>query len=114
MGAWIEIDEIKGGKNMNNEEKILQKLDALQAEILAVKDTLQAEISTVKDDILSIKMTQENIIIPQIQLLAEGHTAIQNQIKNLSVIDALQDDVATLKNAVRYLSAEIDKLKSAM
>lgn len=123
---------------MNNEEKILEILGNLTSNVSEIRNdivTLKDDVSTFKDDITSIKsdissikddvselkhrvtkieVTQENTVIPNIKLLAEGHTIIQNQIKHLSVVDALQDDVATLKNAVRYLSEEMEKIKKAM
>lgn len=88
---------------MNNEEKILDMLEQLYI-----------EQKSLKQSVTKIEVAQENVIIPQIRLLAEGHTIIQDQIKRLSIIDAMQDDIATLKSSVRYLSGELEKLKSVM
>lgn len=109
---------------MNNEEKILEILMQMQVEQQKTNDRLasleasqaklEASQAKLEADVTKIAVTQENVVLPQLQLLSEGHTVIQEQIKRLSVIDALQDDVATLKNAVRFISQELDQLKSAI
>ena len=102
---------------MNNEEKILKALEGLQSDMKDVKSDisdLKERMQNVEERTLKIELTQENIIIPNIQLLAEGHTIIQEQIRRLSVVEALQDDVATLKSAVKYLTLELENIKKAM
>ncbi len=116
---------------MNNEEKILailvemqaeqrkttQRLEGLEAEQKKTSqrlEGLEADVAEIKTTVAKVAVTQENVVLPRIQLLAEGHTTIQEQIRNLSVIDRLQDDVSTLKSAVRMLTQEIEELKAAM
>ena len=95
---------------MTNEEKILQRLDQLTAEMAGMK----SEMSEMKTTLTRVAVTQENVVLPKLQLLAEGHVTLQEQIKRMSVIDSMQDDISTLKTAVRYLSQELEKMKSAM
>lgn len=120
---------------MNNEEKILTILETLTSDMTIMKSDMadmkadmanmksdmvnmksdmadmQSDMADVKTRLTKIELTQENNIIPHIQLLSEGQVTIQNQIKNLSVIDSLKDDVSTLKSAVRYLSEKVEKLE---
>ena len=102
---------------MTNEEKILQILAQLTDDMAEVKSDM-AEMkerqSRMDTTLTRVAVTQENVVIPQLQLLAEGHVSLQEQIKRLSVIDSMQDDISTLKTAVRYLSQELEKMKSAM
>ncbi len=95
---------------MDKQDKILEMLEKLTMEVNQIH-TEQTEMSSV---LKKVAVTQENVVLPRIQLLAEGHTTIQEQIRNLSVIDRLQDDVSTLKSAVRMLTQEIEELKAAM
>lgn len=116
---------------MTNEEKILQMLEHLTVEMSGMKSEMtgmKSDIAEVKSDMAEMKerqsrmettltrvaVTQENVVLPKLQLLAEGHVTLQEQIKRLSVIDSMQDDISTLKTAVRYLSQELEKMKSAM
>lgn len=95
---------------MNNEEKILGILVQLQNDMSEMRE----EQRSMREELTRVAVTQENVVIPNIQLLAEGQITIQDQIKNLSVIDRLQDDVATLKTAVRFLSQKVEQLEKAM
>lgn len=106
---------------MNNEEKIIQmiadlstKIDNNEAKTTQAITELKTEISDIKERTTRTEILIENTIIPQIQLLAEGQVTIQNQIKRISVIDRLEDDISTLKLAVKFLSQEVENLKKAM
>ena len=55
----------------------------------------------------------ESRIDPKFQLLAEGQQAIREQLVPVSRIEALEDDVVLLKQAVRALKAELDEMKNA-
>ena len=95
---------------MNNEEKIFNILEELskgQEQLFKGQEELKQRVT--KTEILI-----ENTVIPQIQILAEGQKTIQEQIRHLSVIDAMQDDIATLKAAVKFLSREVDDMKKAI
>lgn len=108
---------------MNNEEKILEILSQIQKDQSAMKDDIsglktdvsemKSDMSEVKQRVRSIEVAQETTVATRLQLLAEGQTTIQDQIRSLSVIDRLQDDVSTLKNAVRYLSERIEHMEQA-
>lgn len=109
---------------MNNEEKIIQMIADLSTQFSGMKtemSDMKTEMSSINTrlDKIEERTTRteiliENTIIPQIQLLAEGQVTIQNQIKRISVIDRLEDDISTLKLAVKFLSQEVENLKKAM
>lgn len=123
---------------MNNEEKILSILEqvleeqkAMRADIGGLQDgqqSMRTEISNLQDgqqsmrdemsdmraELTRVAMTQENVVLPRLDLLAEGHVTISEQIKSLSVIDELKNDVSVLKLAVRTLTDELAQLKAAM
>ena len=120
---------------MNNDERILALLGNLSTQVGALTtrmDKMSTDMAEMKSDIAGLKsdmaemksdvaelktrvtkieVTQENVILPRLQTLAEGQEALHEQIRRLSVIDRLQDDVITLKSAVRYLSEKVEKLE---
>ena len=57
---------------MTNEEKILQRLDQLTAEMAGMK----SEMSEMKTTLTRVAVTQENVVLPKLQLLAEGHVTL--------------------------------------
>lgn len=115
---------------MNNEEKILEMLSGLTSDMAVIKSDIsgmkaeivdmKSDISDMKEDISELKtrvtkveITQENVVLPKLELLAEGQNECKNQIRRMSVIDAMQDDIATLKTAVRFLSEKVAALDNA-
>lgn len=101
---------------MNNEEKILEILEQ-HSELLTTIRTdvadLKTDVADLKERMVRVEVTQENMVLPQLQLLAEGQSEIKDQIRSLSVIDRMQDDIFVLKAAVRQLSSELEDLKKA-
>lgn len=101
---------------MNNEEKILSMLEGLTGKV----DQLQVEQSRMKEDISNLRqtvtrvaVTQENVVIPQIKLLAEGHELLLQKLARKERVEALEDDVALLKSVVKTMSERIAELEKA-
>lgn len=74
---------------------------------------MKEDISELKTRVAKVEITQENVVLPKLELLAEGQTELKNQIRRMSVIEAMQDDIATLKTAVRFLSEKVAALDNA-
>ncbi len=91
-------------------EQLLHKVDSIGSDV----SELKSDVSDLKERVVRVEVTQENIVLSQLQLLADGQVEIKDQIRSLSVIDRMQDDIFVLKAAVRQLSSELEKLKSAM
>lgn len=101
---------------MNKEDLILKKLDQIADDVSVLKTDvaeLKTDVAELKTRVTKVEVTQEQVILPRLELLAEGHVELKEQIRRLSVIDAMQDDIATLKSAVRFLSEKINKLENA-
>lgn len=108
---------------MNNEEKILQVLEKhgemleqqgkileKQGEILA---EMSAEQSEMKDLLQKVAVTQEGIVLPRLDLLAEGHTHLVDTLARKSRVEALEEEVTFMKTAIKYLSQAVADLKKA-
>ena len=78
-------------------ELIDNKLEPIRDELGSVK----GQLGEVHTRLVSVELTQENKILPSIQLLAEGHGALVEAIKPLQPLpekmDELQETVAVLK-----------------
>lgn len=123
---------------MNTEDKILQMLEqvvdeqkAMRAEMSDMRSQIgslqigqqsmrtemsdmRTEMSDMRTELTRVAVTQENVVLPRLNLLMEDHNDIKNQIKSLSAIDELKNDVSVLKLAVRTLTDELAQLKAAM
>ena len=96
------------------EAETLQQILGELIRISGRLDNLEQGHERLEQRVTKTDIMIENTVIPGIDLLAEGHMVIQKQIRDLSIIDRMQDDISTLKAAVKYLSGEIENLKSAI
>ena len=94
---------------MNNEEKILEMLTQMNSRMDQIQET-QAAMQTT---LTRVAVTQENVVIPQIKLLAEGHETLLNTLARKDRVEALEDDVALLKTGIKARSQRIAELEKA-
>lgn len=87
---------------MNNEKKILQILAEIKSEQTEMRDLLQ-----------KVAVTQEAVVLPRLDLLAEGHQNLLDTLAPKSRVDELAADVDTLKTVVRLLTHDVAELKKA-
>lgn len=115
---------------MSNEEKILEmlgnltnKVDQIQTDQQQMKENIasikadqagmKADISDLRTTVTRVAVTQENVVIPQIKLLGEGHEALLNTLARKDRMEALEDDVALLKTVIKAMSQRITDLEKA-
>ncbi|MDN0032612.1 hypothetical protein QVN85_06810 [Oscillibacter valericigenes] len=87
---------------MNNEEKILSLLEK-HGEML----------ESLTDRMAKVEVTQENMVLPQIQAIAEGITSINAKLVTRSEMDAMREEIAFLKDIIRMHTTQINDLKKA-
>lgn len=101
---------------MNNEEKILALLEEIRAtqekhgEML---DRHDETLSSLQQTVTRMAVTQENVVLPKLQLLAEGHDTLLNTLARKERVEALEDDVALLKTVIKAMSQRIENLEKA-
>lgn len=101
---------------MNNEEKILSILEKhgeMFEQINARMDEMQANMGEMQKTLTCVAVTQENVVLPKLQLLAEGHDTLLNTLARKERVEALEDDVALLKTVIKAMSQRIEKLEKA-
>ena len=101
---------------MNNEEKILEMLAALtetvnrQGEQLA---ELKVDVGELRETAARVAITQENIILPRLDTLADGHKHLLNTLASKSRVEALEEDVSILKSVIKSMSQRLAALEKA-
>ena len=130
---------VKGGKEMTDSEKldlILNKLDSmdqkmgsledevstlkdeirtLKTEVDALKDevsTLKSEVDTLKQSNTDIKLTIENELNRNIQLVAEGHLDLNRKLEEVmrpvNALEMLQVQVNMLQSKIRDIEGRLE------
>lgn len=85
------------------EEKDLQAIAAL----------LDSKIEPINREIASINMTLENRVFPALEALAEGQKTILETLAPKNRVEALEDEVAFLKQMIKTLATDVNDLKKA-
>lgn len=115
---------------MNNEEKILEllsrhedsfeKINQTLTEMRAGMTEMRAGMTEMKADMAEMKtllqkvaVTQEGVVLPRLELLAEGHQNLLDTLAPKSRVEALEEDVDTLKTVMRLLTHDVAELKKA-
>lgn len=122
---------------MNNEEKILQILekhgeilDRLTKDVSGLKEDvsglkkdvseLRADVDLLKEDsanmretLTRVAVTQENIVLPRLGALAEGHIHLSETLAPKAQVDTLESDMAFMKTVVSSLADRLSKLEKA-
>lgn len=115
---------------MNNEEKILlllekqgealaqinQRLDQQGGAISQINQRLDQQgemLSNLTTRVTKIELTQENVVLPRIQALAEGQQTLLETLAPKGRVEALENDVALMKSVIRSLAKEVQELKKA-
>lgn len=101
---------------MNNEEKILALLEAMDGRLDRLEsgqEELRAEVSDIKADVAGIKLRLENEVTQKFNLLAEGQQIILERMATKESLEELKEEQRLLKQVVTLHSREIAELKKA-
>ena len=89
---------------------------ALKEDVSGLKEetaSLKAQMGQMDERLRRVELTQENLVLPQLRLLAEGHDALLTQTVPVRRMEAVESDVDMLKTVVHVHSQDIRALKKA-
>ena len=112
---------IKGVVEVTLETKLEEKLEPIHKEIGEMKTEIagikteigemQTEISGMKNEIKKLSLDNENVIKPQLRLLAENYVpAAKKYEKSVDEMEQVKFDVDILKNVVAKHSEALQKI----
>ena len=90
-----------------SEERMTAKIDAA---VTASEERMTAKIDASENRIMAYI---ETAVMPNFQLLAEGHQTLLETLAPKSRVDNLEEDVVFLKSVVKSLMQEVSELKKA-
>jgi len=108
---------------MNNEEKILgllskiEEIQVQQGELLTQQEKalakLTADVSELRETVTRVAIMQENVVLPRLDTLAEGHTHLAKTLAHEGRVEQVEDDVSTLWSTVKSHAERISRLEKA-
>ena len=106
-----EQQQLRAGMSqMRNEQK---QMRADMSQMRDEQKQMRADMSQMQATLTRVAVTQENVVIPQIKLLSEGHDMLLQKLARKERVEALEDDVALLKSVVKAMSQRITELEKA-
>lgn len=96
--------------------EMLAKHDEMLAEMKAAQEEMRADISEMQTTLTRVAVTQEGTVLPRLQLLYEGHSAIMDHMDTLTPkrqTEALEDEVTALRDSHKLLRQDVNELKKA-
>ena len=108
------MDKLEG--RMDNLEGRIDKLETSQAAMQATLDEHTAMLKKLDERSLKSAVLLETEVPRKFNLLYEGHSVIMENMRGLaekSRVEALEDDVAMMKDSIKLLRIEVNALKKA-
>lgn len=91
------------------DEKDLEAIDQRIEKTIAEKVPQIVREETARE----LNLVAENVLMPQLNLLAEGQKALLDKLAPKSRVEELEEEVAFLKSVVRANTRDIAELKKA-
>jgi len=76
-------------------------------------DTLKEDVSDMRGTLTRVAVTQETLVLPRLNLLAEGHTHLVETLAPKKEVDELKSDMSFMKIMIESLSDRVTRLEKA-
>ncbi|MCH5248502.1 MAG: hypothetical protein J1E98_01150 [Lachnospiraceae bacterium] len=79
--------------------------------LLSISDLLDNKLRPVKDDIKTLKLQNENDILPRLQNIESCYTSTYRRYSNgMEQLDAIQSDIDIMKKVLQDHSEKLQKI----
>ena len=95
------------------ESRLESSLNPIRADIQGLKTDIQGlktdvqglktDMTEVKHRVTKIELTQENVVLPRLQLLAEGHSGLARRMDCLEELPEQVEDIQTTVSVLKHV-----------
>ena len=104
---------VKQGETLARHEEMLVKQGETLAKHGGQLAEMKEDICELRETAVRVAITQENIVLPRLDTLADGHKHLLKTLASDSRVEALEEDVSTLKSAFKLMSNRLAALEKA-
>ena len=101
------------GKMLEQQGKTLEQHGKMLEQHWKMLLGMREELTEVHEIAEKVAVTQEAVVLPRLDLLAEGHTHLADTLAGKSRVEKLEEELDFVKTVVKALSKEIAELKKA-
>lgn len=94
---------------LTEQQKTNQRLDGIDTRL----DGIDARLDNLETRMTRTEVMIENRVLPQLQLLAEGHEVLLKRFEEMPDLDAMAEDIEMLKDVARLHTQQIAEIRSA-
>lgn len=96
---------------MTDNELLLAISEMMDKKLKSELQPLKNDLKSVKDEVHQIKLYQENVILPRLNIIESCYTDTYNRYKNYAdKIESVFDDIEILKRVVAEHSEKLQKI----
>lgn len=106
-----QMEQMQG--QMNRMEARMDRMENRMDSLEAKQEQTQATIADMQTTLTRVAVTQENVVLPQLKTLAEGHVNLLETLAPNSRVEALEEEQSVIRSAVKTLARDVDALKNA-
>lgn len=106
-----QMEQMQG--QMNRMEARMDRMENRMDSLEAKQEQTQATIADMQTTLTRVAVTQENVVLPQLKTLAEGHVNLLETLASNSRVEALEEEQSVIRSAVKTLARDVDALKNA-
>ena len=109
LESRMDSMENRMGSMESRMDSMESRVDTMQSQM----NTMQNQMGAMQETLTRVSLTQENVVLPRIHLLLEGHAGLAETRATNERVAALEKEMQILKPVTEKLSLEVAKLKSA-
>ena len=76
------------------------------APLRADMDEMRTDMDEIKERVTKIQVIQENMVLPRIQLLAEGHSGLVDRLERLDELPEQVEDIQSTVSVLKHVFKE--------
>ena len=103
----------KINSTLEKHSTMLEKHGAMLEKLNTTVEKHDQMLNEMQETITRVALTQENVVLPQLKLLVEGHNTLLETLAPKDRVEALEDDVAFMKSVINAMGQEIAELKAS-
>lgn len=109
----LETAQVEMQGSMSEMRGTVSEMWGTVSEMQSTISEMQSTMSEMQDTLSRVAVTQEGVVLPQLQLLYEGQVNLQQTMAPKDRVAVLEDEVISMKTMIKSMSNRLAALEKA-